>query len=105
MPAIDVISANLPLLRELRDRLGQLELADEVGVSRRTIARLENAEVADPGIDLIARIASALEVSLAVLTEREVELVTLALPSDVCKRLASKGRAEVLDAMIRAARR
>lgn len=105
MPAINVISANLPVLRELRNRIGQLELAEQVGVSRRTIARLENAEVADPGIDLIARIASALGVSLAVLTERKVERVALALPGDVCKRLASKDRAEVLDAMIQAARR
>lgn len=104
MPSIDVISANLPLLRELRNRIGQLELAEQVGVSRRTIARLENSEVADPGVDLMTRIAKALGVSLALLTERKAEQVTLALPNDVCKRLASKDRADVLDAMIRAAR-
>ncbi|MFW2389810.1 MAG: helix-turn-helix transcriptional regulator [Polyangiales bacterium] len=105
MPSIDVISANLPLLRELRDRIGQLELAEKVGVSRRTIARLENAEVTDPGIELMTRIADALGVSLALLTERKAGQVTLVLPNDVRKRLASAERAEVLDAMISAARR
>ena len=69
MAVIDVISANLPILRELRGRIGQLELAERVGVSRRTIARLENAEVMDPGVDLVRRIGRELGVSLAVLTE------------------------------------
>ena len=64
MAAIDVISANLPILRELRNRIGQLELADRVGVSRRTIARLEKAEVADPGVDLMSRIATELGATL-----------------------------------------
>lgn len=104
MTVIDVISANLPLLRELRDRLGQLELADRVGVSRRTIARLENGEVSDPGLALMGRIAAELEVSLSVLTETTVELRTLPLPSDVCEQLDSPMGPAVLDAMIRAAR-
>ena len=72
MPLIDVISANLPILRELRGRIGQLELAERVGVSRRTIARLENAEVSDPGVDLVSRIGRELGVSLAVLTESKI---------------------------------
>ena len=104
MAVIDVISANLPILRELRDRIGQLELAERVGVSRRTIARLENAEVADPGVDLMSRIGKELGVSLAVLTEAEVEPIWLALPRDVADRLATDEAPEVLDAMIRAAR-
>jgi transcriptional regulator with XRE-family HTH domain len=105
MTVNDVISANLPTLRELRDRVGQLELAARVGVSRRTIARLENAEVTDPGIVLMSRIAAELGVSLALLTEHELEPLTLPLPRDVCKRLRSPRGSETLDAMIRAARR
>lgn len=104
MATIDVISANLPILRELRDRIGQLELADRVGVSRRTIARLENTEVADPGVDLMRRIGRELKVSLALLTESKVRAVNIALPEDVCQRLESKDGPEVLDAMVRAAR-
>jgi len=104
MAAIDVISANLPLLRELRDRVGQLDLAQRVGVSRRTIARLENAEVADPGVDLMARIAKELGVTLSLLTERKLRAVTLALPEDVCDRLRSAEGPHILAAMVRAAR-
>ena len=44
-PLVDVISANLPILRRDSRPIGQLELAKGVGDSRRTIARLENAEV------------------------------------------------------------
>lgn len=105
MPAIDVISANLPILRELCNRIGQLDLADRVGVSRRTIARLENAEVADPGVDLMSRIAGELGVTLSLITESKLRTVSLALPEDVCDRLGSKEGAEILDAMVRAARR
>ena len=104
MSVIDVISANLPLLRELHDRLGQLELAERVGVSRRTIARLERGEVADPGLALLIRIASELGVSLTLLTETELESRTLPLPHDVCEQLRSAQGAAVLDAMIRVAR-
>ncbi|MBW2159570.1 MAG: helix-turn-helix transcriptional regulator, partial [Deltaproteobacteria bacterium] len=89
MPAIDVISANLPILRELRNRIGQLDLAQRVGVSRRTIARLENAEVADPGVDLLRRIAEELGVTLSLITESKLRAITLPLPEDVCERLNS----------------
>lgn len=104
MTVIDVISVNLPLLRELRGRVGQLELAERVGVSRRTIARLESGDVGDPGLALLSRIAAELEVSLALLTEATVELRTLPLPNDVCEQLDSAEGPAVLDAMIRAAR-
>ena len=57
-----ILATNLRVLRELRGRLGQLELAQRVGVSRRTIARLENAEVADPGVDQVRGLAAALRV-------------------------------------------
>ena len=104
MAAVNVISANLPILRELCDRIGQLELAQKVGVSRRTIARLESAEVADPGVELMTRIGSELRVTLPVLTERLLQAVTLALPEDVCTLLASPEGPQTLEAMIRAAR-
>ena len=105
MDVIDVISANLPVLRELRGRMGQLELAERVGVSRRTIARLENAEVADPGVDLVRRIGRELGVTLATLTESPLEPFEIPLPEDVCKKLSSDEAPQILEAMIRAARR
>jgi len=104
MAAIDVISANLPILRELRNRIGQLDLAQRVGVSRRTVARLENAEVADPGVDLMIRIASELGVTLSLITESKLQAVTLALPEEICERLASAEGPEILETMVRAAR-
>jgi len=104
MAAIHVISANIPILRELRNRIGQLELAQRVGVSRRTIARLENAEVADPGVDLMSRIASELGVTLSLVTESKLQAMTLALPEDVCERLRTTEGPEILEAMVRAAR-
>ena len=103
MASVDVISANLPILRELCDRIGQLELAQKVGVSRRTIARLENAEVADPGVDLMSRIATELGVTLSLVTENKLRAVTLALPDEICERLASSEGPELLETMVRAA--
>jgi transcriptional regulator with XRE-family HTH domain len=105
MAAIDVISANLPILRELRNRIGQLDLAQRVGVSRRTIARLENAEVADPGVDLMGRIAEELGVTLSLITESKLRAITLPLPEDVCERLNSPEGPHLIEAMLHAARR
>ena len=90
MATIDVISANVPILRELHNRIGQLELAERVGVSRRT--------------DLMGRIAKELGVTVSVLTESKLQAVTVALPADVCQRLSSAEGPETLEAMIRAAR-
>lgn len=104
MASIDVISANLPILRELRGRIGQHELAERVGVSRRTIARLESGEVTDPGVDLMSRIAGELGVTLSHLTETRIRAVTLALPEDICARLDSDQAPAILEAMIRTAR-
>ena len=102
MAIIDVISANLRVLRDLHERMGQLELAERVGVSRRTIARIENAEVADPGIDLIARIAEELGVSLSLLATEELQLITLPLPASLCARLDTEEAPSLLDRMITA---
>ena len=104
MAVIDVISANLPVLRELAGKMGQLELAERVGVSRRTIARMESAQVGDPGVDLVGRVGAELGVSVALLTESELQPVELALPADVVDLLASEQAPEILDAMVRAAR-
>ena len=104
MASIDVISANLPILRELRNRIGQHELAERVGVSRRTIARLESGEVADPGVDLMHRIASQLGVRLSHLTETRIRAITLPMPEDICARLESEDAALILEVMIRSAR-
>jgi transcriptional regulator with XRE-family HTH domain len=104
MVLLDVISANLPILRELRERMGQLELAERVGVSRRTIARLENSEVADPGVDLMTRIGQELGVSLSLLPSERLMPVSLAVPQDIAERLASDQAPRVLDAMVAAAR-
>ena len=102
MQSIDVISANLPLLRELRGRLGQLELAEQVGVSRITIARLEGGEVADPGVDLARRLAEALGVTLSMLTESRLRALTLPLPKKLCDRLSGPEGTKLLEKMVRA---
>lgn len=102
MASIDVISANLPILRELRGRMTQHDLAERVGVSRRTIARLESGDVADPGVDLMQRIATELGVSLAHLTHARLRAITLPIPADVCDRLDDPA---TLDAIIHHLRR
>ncbi|MEM7434058.1 MAG: helix-turn-helix transcriptional regulator [Myxococcota bacterium] len=101
MAAIDVISANLPVLRELRGRMTQNDLAERVGVSRRTIARLESGEVADPGVDLTGRIAQELGVTLSQLTEAPLELVRVPIPTDLRGELQ---RPEALEAIVRTLR-
>ena len=102
MDSIDAISANLPILRELSDRMGQADLAAHVGVSRRTIARLENGEVADPGVDLTRRIAAELGVTLSMLTENRLRAITLALPEKLCARLRTREGPRLLETMVRA---
>ncbi len=97
------IAANLPVLREICGRLGQLELAQQVSVSRRTIARLEAGEVADPGVEQLQRIASALGVTLEMLAEQSLVAVTIPVPKHVRDRLASKDGAKVLERMVDAA--
>ncbi len=97
-----ILATNLRVLRELRGRLGQLELAQRVGVSRRTIARLENAEVADPGIDQVRSLAAALGVPFDLLVTRRLVQVTLPLPLDVKERLESEEGVKLLAKLIQA---
>ncbi|HJK95294.1 MAG TPA: helix-turn-helix transcriptional regulator [Polyangiaceae bacterium LLY-WYZ-15_(1-7)] len=97
-----ILATNLRVLRELRGRLGQLELAQRVGVSRRTIARLENAEVADPGVDQVRGLAAALRVPFDLLVTRRLVPVTVPVPVDVRDRLEGEDGPELLARIIRA---
>ncbi len=97
------IAENLPVLREICGRIGQLELAQQVGVSRRTIARLEAGEVADPGVEQLQRIARVLGVTLELLAEQPLVPLTIAVPKHVRDRLGQKDGAKVLARMIDAA--
>ncbi|MEM1413854.1 MAG: helix-turn-helix transcriptional regulator [Myxococcota bacterium] len=96
------LATNLRVLRELRGRLGQLELAQRVGVSRRTIARLENAEVADPGVDQVRGLAEALRVPFDLLVTRRLVPITIPVPTDVRDRLEGEEGVALLARIIRA---
>jgi len=61
--------------------LSQPELAAKVGISPRTIARLEAAQVADPSINHVRDLARALGVTVDLLSESELLPVTIAVPS------------------------
>ncbi len=97
-----ILASNLRVLRELRGRLGQADLAARVGISRRTIARLENGEVSDPGVDQIRGLASVLRVPFDVLVERSLVAVTLPLPREIRTRLESDEGPALLARIIRA---
>ena len=100
MPVRDVIAANLRTLRAIR-RLGQQELADRVGVSRRTIARLENAEVGDPGIEQVSALAAALGVTVELLTRQPLVAVRIPVPEALRDRLESPEGPALLERMAR----
>jgi len=79
MSTKDVIAVNLRTLRKVRG-LSQPELAAKVGVSPRTIARLEAAQVADPSINHVRDLARALGVTVDLLSESALEPLTIAVP-------------------------
>jgi transcriptional regulator with XRE-family HTH domain len=79
MSTKDVIAANLRTLRKVRG-LSQPELASKVGISPRTIARLEAAQVADPSINHVRDLARALGVTVDLLSESALEPLTIAIP-------------------------
>jgi transcriptional regulator with XRE-family HTH domain len=79
MSTKDVIAANLRTLRKVRG-LSQPELASKVGISPRTIARLEAAQVADPSINHVRDLARALGVTVDLLSESALEPLTIAVP-------------------------
>ena len=79
MSTNDVIAANLRTLRKVRG-LSQPELAAKVGISPRTIARLEAAQVADPSINHVRDLARALGVTVDLLSESALQPLTIAVP-------------------------
>lgn len=79
MSTKDVIAANLRTLRKVRG-LSQPELAAKVGISPRTVARLEAAQVADPSINHVRDLARALGVTVDLLSESALEPLTIAVP-------------------------
>jgi transcriptional regulator with XRE-family HTH domain len=82
MSTKDVIATNLRTLRKVRG-LSQPELAAKVGISPRTIARLEAGQVADPSINHVRDLARALGVTVDLISESELEPLTIAVPSKV----------------------
>lgn len=82
MSTKDVIAANLRTLRKVRG-LSQPELAAKVGISPRTIARLEAAQVADPSINHVRDLARALGVTVDLLSESELMPLTIAVPAEL----------------------
>jgi transcriptional regulator with XRE-family HTH domain len=103
MATRDVIARNLRTLRELRG-LSQLELAQQVGVSRRTVARVEAAEIADPGLDQVWDMARVLGVTLEMMCDQSLVSLEVPLPEDVRDLLVSERGAAILAEMCRAAR-
>ncbi|MEM6954605.1 MAG: helix-turn-helix transcriptional regulator [Myxococcota bacterium] len=102
MAITKILAANLRTLREMHGRLIQQELAQRVGVSRRTIARLENAEVADPGVEHVRSLAAAFSVPFELLLTRRLTPVTLPVPEEHKDRLKGPDGAKLLARLIRA---
>jgi len=84
----DVIASNLRTLRKVR-RLSQPDLATAVGISPRTVARLEAAQVGDPSINHVRALARALGVTVDLLTESELAPLTIAVPANLKPLLQS----------------
>ena len=80
MSTKDVIAGNLRTLRKVRG-MSQPDLAQKVGISPRTIARLEAGQVADPSINHVRSLAQALGVTVDLLSESELEPITIAVPT------------------------
>lgn len=100
MSTQEVIAANLRALRDLRG-MSQLDLAERVGVSRRTIARLEAGDIADPGVQQVQNLAEALGVTVPLLIEQKLKTVKIPIP----EALVSKVDAVRLEAMLRTLRK
>ncbi|HEY0396533.1 MAG TPA: helix-turn-helix transcriptional regulator [Candidatus Elarobacter sp.] len=66
-PALEALRVNVVVGRA-RCRLSQSQLAERAGVSRPTISRIERGS-GDVGVDVVQRIADALDVSVAQLFE------------------------------------
>jgi transcriptional regulator with XRE-family HTH domain len=96
----DVIAANLRTLRKVRG-LSQPELAQKVGISPRTIARLEAGQVADPSINHVRALARSLGVTVDLLSESELKPLTIAVPAQLLETLSTPEGLELLSAALR----
>ncbi len=103
MTLVEIIAANLKTLRELRG-LGQHEVAERIGVSRRTIARIEGGKIGDPGFGQVMGIAQTLGVSTELFTQERLVGQAIAVPSWVREELCGPRSAELVDALVAAAR-
>jgi transcriptional regulator with XRE-family HTH domain len=102
--SVAIVPSVSPLQRTLRahliaeraqSRLSQADLADRAGVSRYTIVRLESGDYANPGLELLGKIAGALGVGVHDLLA-PIELDT---PSDAeLQRRAVAPQSEFIDA-------
>jgi len=104
MSLIENIAANLKTLRDLRG-VGQHDVAERIGVSRRTIARIEGGKIGDPGYGQVRGIARSLGVSTELFTEERLVGHAIAVPSWVKEALNGAQSAELIDALVDAARR
>ncbi len=95
----DVIATNLRTLRKVRG-LSQPELAARVGISPRTVARLEAAQVADPSINHVKSLSRALGVTVDLLTETELSPITIAVPTEVKDLLETSDGLSLLSELI-----
>lgn len=99
MSVKDVIAVNLRTLRKIRG-CSQPELAAQVGISPRTIARLEAAQVADPSINHVRDLARALGVTVDLLSDSELVPLTLAVPVHLKDSLEGPEAAQLLAQVI-----
>jgi transcriptional regulator with XRE-family HTH domain len=99
MSTKDVIATNLRTLRKVRG-LSQPELAAKVGISPRTIARLEAGQVADPSINHVRDLARALGVTVDLISESELLPLTIAVPAKVKQVLDTAEGLELLSELL-----
>jgi transcriptional regulator with XRE-family HTH domain len=95
MAPTDTIAANLRTLRKLRE-MPQQELAEKVGISPRTLARLEHGEVGDPGIGQVRALAQCLGVTVDWFTAERLVPLTVAVPERVAQVLGGPDGARIL---------
>lgn len=91
------LSANL-ISERARRRLSQAELARRADVSRYTIVRLESAEYANPGLELLAKIARALGVPVHQLLRPATVDGRMPDDDELRRRMEASTQADFVDA-------
>lgn len=91
------LSANL-ISERARQRLSQAELAKRAVVSRHTIVRLESADYANPGLELLDKIARALGVSVHELLRPAAYEEVVADDEELLRRMETSTDADFVDA-------